>query len=298
MKVKLYDFRWLDEKHCEFQANLDGKFARRRIKINDQLSIELMSKVFCAGSVRDGLYQQCPAQSEGKKKCQICKAREGNFIFTVFDGFDKSNINLEDLEKIKGEHIVYLALINKNTIKVGVSKIERKILRQLEQGALFTLYIAKTIDGILARQIETLLRASGVADKIRISQKKGFFCPEINAKEGERLLLDLWKEKQKTLEKYTKLKSYFLEKVEFFDWSNIFGLEKVKNNQKPFHEVTLIQGEFVSGKIIAIKGSFLVLETDEDLLSICTKDLLGYDINFEDKPSGMKLNTAFQQSLF
>ena len=44
MKVLLYDFRWLDEHNCEFQASADNRFGRKKIKIGDRLSIEVKSR--------------------------------------------------------------------------------------------------------------------------------------------------------------------------------------------------------------------------------------------------------------
>ncbi|MCF7812090.1 DUF2797 domain-containing protein [Candidatus Gracilibacteria bacterium] len=172
MKVHLYDFRWQDESTTEFQASADGKFGRKKLHLEDDVSLSVQSSVFCAGSRTDDTWSPCPQKATGKAKCDMCKARERNFVFTAFDGFDRSNVTDLDLEQISGSHVVYLALFDESKIKIGVARLSRKILRQLEQGSHATLFIAETPDGIAARQIETLMRKDGIADKIMASQKK------------------------------------------------------------------------------------------------------------------------------
>ena len=177
MKVLLYDFRWIDENSCEFQAGVNEKFGRKNIWIGDEISIEVCSDVRCAGSVENGQYRSCPKASIGRPKCEYCRVREGNFVVTAFDGFNHEHITDGDLARISGPHVVYLALFGHDLVKIGVARIERKILRQIEQGAHFTLFIAKTPDGIAARQIETLFRSDGIADKSKADQKKDCLCP-------------------------------------------------------------------------------------------------------------------------
>jgi hypothetical protein len=47
-----------------------------------------------------------------------------------------------------------------------------------------------------------------------------------------------------------------------------------------------------------MKGPFLVIETPEELVSICAKDIVGREIEFEEKPAGLILQSAFQSALF
>ncbi len=298
MQVHLYDFRWNNEFEFEFQAALGGQFAKKPLKIGDSLSMKLNSDISCAGSIRDGVFQSCPNKTPGKKKCEICRSREGGFIFTSFDGFDTSHYNSADLAQIQGPHVVYLALFDKNIIKVGVSKLERKTLRQIEQGSGTTLFIAKTKDGISARQIETLFRKSGLIDKVRASTKKDFICPEITTEQAEKILRETFEKHKKCLNNYENLNSFLLKNPEFKDWGDIYQLNNIKNSKKSFHSIKLQNQESVSGKIIAARGAFLVLELPDEIISICAKDLNGYQIEFEEIPHGLNLNQAFQSSLF
>lgn len=300
MQVLVFDWRWqlkegtTDEFYCEIQAGKNNRFGRKPLWIGDELSIEIRSDVRCAGFREGDIWKACPKFSTGKPKCEFCRAVEGSFVYTAFDGFDQSNLTAEDLQKIAGEHWVYLAFFADGVTKVGVSKENRKMLRQVEQGSFATLFIAKTPDGIAARQIETTIRKSGLADKIKASQKKNLLCPEVTDPEGD--LRRVLEDSLPSLSQYEHLKEFILEEPEFYNWQKWYGLENFKQS---VHNIALdIPGEWVSGKIKAIKGPFIVLETPDEFVNITMKSLRGREIQFEPKPYGINLNTALQGSLF
>jgi hypothetical protein len=298
MNVLLYGVRWQDEKTLEFQASAKNTFGRKKIHFFDDVSFDIKSDIRCAGSRVDDVWTACPNQSQGKSKCNICRARERNFVFTAFDGFDRSKVSELDLERIAGPHIVYFALFDANMIKVGVSHTSRKLLRQIEQGAHFTLYIAETPDGIAARQIETLLRKDGMVDKIMTSQKKDFICPQITQSEGKKMLLEKFDYHKKVLDEVSHLQKFLFSQPKFQSWEHIYQLENIKQNSRHYHSVELKEGESVSGKLVAAKGHFLILETPDELVSLCTKDLIGRDIDFTPKPFGLHIRGALQNTLF
>ncbi len=299
MRVHLYDFRWTDPETCEFQASHEGRFGRKPFGRNAQLSLEIVSQTHCGGSMRDNVWKKCPHEVPGKKRCEYCRSREGNFIFTAFDGFDQSNVTAEDLDRIGGEHVVYLAWFAPDVIKVGVSKLERQTMRQLEQGAYATLFFAQTPDGVSARQLETLFRRSGLIDKVKMSQKKSGLLPFVESSEVQAQLLSVLAEHRSCLSGSEKhLQSFLLDDPIFQNWSDIYGLDLVEQSDKPFHVVDLGIGNWVSGKVVAVRGAFLILETDEEMVACNTKDLLGREIEFAPKPLGLKVSSALQGALF
>ena len=298
VKVHLYGFRWVSESGCQIQASVGEKFARKPLAIGDKLSLEISGEVHCAGSVFEGVWQRCPENATGKAQCSLCRAREKNFVYTMFDGFNRENFTDADLLQISGAHVVYVAYFAPELYKIGVSHLERKMLRQLEQGSHATLFIAQTPDGIAARQIETLIRRHGIVDKVKPSQKQDFICPEVTDATVEEELRSLWRYHSKALEEYAHLLQMTFDTPEFCAWGSVYGLPNILSSSKPFHAVSLGTEEWVSGVVRAIKGPFVILETDEELVSICMKDLLGYDIDFEDKIAGLNLKSALQKSLF
>ena len=301
MKVHIYDFRWTDETTVEFQASRENKFGKKQVHTNDDFSVEICSEVYCAGNRIDDIWVSCSEKAQGRSKCEICKQKEQRetFVFTTFDGFNQEFLKPEDLEKITGSHIVYLAFFDKNLIKVGVSKKERKRIRQLEQGSLATLFIAETPNGIEARKIETILKKNGIVDKIQGDQKKGIIIPEISTMEIQKILEEvLKKQKNEFPREYEILKKYFSETPEFISWEQKYNIQYLQENKKPLHMIELKKGEWVSGKIRSIRGSFLVIETPEELVGFNAKDLQGYDGEFDAKTPGLKTNIALQNTLF
>lgn len=298
MQVLLYDYRWNAADQVEFQASSGDRFGRKQLGKNDLLSIKVTQTVRCGGSMRDNVWQACPQNVVGRKRCETCRNREGNFVYTSFDGFNTDMFTPDDLARLQGDHLVYLALFDKGVTKVGVSKKERGVLRQVEQGSHQTLYFAQTPDGILARQIETCFRQKGVADKIQASTKKNFICPDISATDGESELRALLAQHQDALENHPELTQYLLAKPDFVDWTSSFGLEVVKHSPKPLHTVKLNVDESVSGTILALKGPFIMLETNDEIVALCAKDLQGLTLDFTPQPTGLHLNSALQNALF
>ena len=298
MQVLLYDYRWNSDTQVEFQASAGERFGRKQLGMGDALSVRVTAPVRCAGSMRDNVWQPCGQNIEGRKKCDVCRNREGNFVFTSFDGFNTDMYTSEDLARLQGEHLVYLALFDHGVTKVGVSKKERNVLRQVEQGSHQTLYIAEAPDGIKARQIETCFRQSGMADKVQASTKKNFICPEVTPEAGEKELRDILAAHQNALENHPELQIYLLENPKFVDWTQTFGVDAVNQSAKPLHSVKLEVDESVSGTILALKGPFIMLETEDEIVSLCAKDLQGLTLDFTPQPLGLKLNAALQNALF
>jgi hypothetical protein len=298
MKALLYDFRWTDEHSCELQGIVDGRFGRKPLVIEENISIEVCSTSRCAGFTENGKWKVCPKHSEGKAKCEYCRAIEGNFVYTAFDGFNQAQLQPGGLEKISGEHVVYLALFDTDVIKIGVSNLGRKSLRQIEQGSHQTLYIAQTPDGVVARQIETLFRRSGLADKVMGRQKKSLLLPDVSAEEGENILHALFSNHISALDSAIHLKKFLLENPEFKNWPEVYKTENIFSLGKPLHPISLKQGEWVSGKILAIKGSFIIIDTEEELVSLNLKSLSGRECDLSVKQGGLQLNKALQNSLF
>lgn len=300
MKFLLYDFRWVDPETVEFQASLYNKFGRKKVQIGDNISLELVRDVRCAGSFFDAQWHPCPEQNTGKSKCELCRARERkeSFVYTIFDGYNTENITPEDLQRIAGPHWVYLALFDVDLIKVGVSRADRKMLRQVEQGAYATLYISKTPDGTSARQIETTLRKSGIQDKVLGSQKIHTYDPGLSIDEADMALRSQLENAQKAVQKQKGLVKFLLEEPEFVLWEDVYHLKALRSSSKKIHPVKLQKGEWVSGTVLAKKGSFLFLETPDEIISLNAKDLQGYEIEFDLKEPGVGLQTALQGALF
>ncbi|PID70444.1 hypothetical protein CSB37_02020 [bacterium DOLZORAL124_38_8] len=300
MKVQVFDYRWREKEakdfFVEFEGNNGQKIGRKRLWLGHSLSIEKLGTPNCAGHIspETKLWRPCPKDSKGKFKCEYCRSIEGGFVFTAFDGFDTSQLSPADLARIEGEHWVYLAYFGEGMVKVGVSQFARKFLRQIEQGSAATLFIAKTPDGVFARQIETLIRKTGLADKIKTSQKKDFLFPEVSS--AKQTLFEVLKTHVSGLDgEHESLKQYLLPEPEFFDWTDV-GMKKLPTHN--IHPIKLDVGEWVSGEIVGLKGPFIILDTGDDLVSLAPKDFRGCMVDFALKQKGLGIQSALQNSLF
>ena len=303
MDVHLFDFRWeMGETEnafsLVFEATRDDKFGRKRLQIGDEISIEIESdEVSCAGSKVGENWQPCSEKFRGKPKCDLCRARERNFIFTRFDGFNRENFSDADLAAIGGEHWVYLALFSQNLVKVGVSGASRKTIRQLEQGSHATLFFARPPDGILARQIETLFRRTALPDKVQMEAKKNLLCPEISDENAQNILLEIFNSKKNCLQNFPNLEK-FLVPPEFKSWQTFYQTQKMTHSQKPLHVLDLSAGESISGRLAAAKGSFLIFDLGDEWACVNVKKLRGQPLDFAPRPAGLVLSSAFQKRMF
>lgn len=299
MEVEFFDIRWHDTHSVELQVHNKEKFGRKQYKKGDTISFEInRDSVECVGSMVDGVWQPCLYHTTGYARCKPCKAREGSFVYTMFDGFNTDMFNEDDLIKIAGPHVVYLALFDQDVFKVGVSGAGRKELRQVEQGSFATLYIAETENGTQARQIETLIGKSGIKDKIKSSQKKDSIVPHINPEEAQKSLEEIASPLKELFEEYPKLKNFMLDPFEYKSWEEVYGIDILKAEEQRLHPVSLSEGDAISGTIRALRGPFVVIDTGEELISLCMKDYVGKKLSFATRAPGLYTKQAFQNSLF
>ncbi len=294
MKVLMYNFRWQNDYSCDFEFSVGDEFMRKKIGIGDQISLKVCSDLRCAGSIFEHEYEPCLHGVVGKAKCWDCKEREKTAIYTYFNGFNNNIFSDDDFEKLKHEHVVYLAYYGNGVVKVGVSKSERRIIRQTEQGAQYTLFIAKTPDGVLARKIETLLSKSGVPERIDPQLKRELLLSTGSVKEGERFLRNLMVEKGAFLDEHKILRRFLIPPC-FIDWTRIYGLRNVYYNKKTVYAFDLQVGESVSGKIVAIKGYFVFIETPKEIVAVCFRYLLGREVDLGGRPVGLVLNKRLER---
>lgn len=263
-------------------------------------SIEILENIACTGYEKNGEWHPCVAGGvTGVKKCEDCKTAEGMSAAQYCDGFNTEMFGADELESLNRPHYLYFALFDKNLIKVGVSSSGRGFLRQIEQGTHFAYIIAEGMWGVPARQMETMIRKTGMLDKIQSSQKTSLVFPEITEEEGRAVLEKTLAEKiPAILAERPDFEQFLKKPPEFKSFSEFYKLQTAKSIQKPLTDTTLEAGESVSGTLVAAKGPFLVLETDAEKVLIDAKKLKGYAVDFSPKNIGLRKNDAFQSALF
>lgn len=296
---RIFEFRWKDENSHYFSGLENNELKEIPIKINENISIELVSDVACTGYYLDGWNNCINGGVRGVRKCQSCKTKEGMPIAQYCDGYNTNMFSGEEIESLNTPHYVYFALFDKDLVKVGVSSMSRGFLRQLEQGSHFSLIIAEDIGGILARKIETTIKKTGMLDKIQSSQKKDLFFVDIKEKEAKKILMNIYETKIPSLfAVQSDFKNFIKKEPELKYFDNFYNLEQAEAINKPINNIDLEVGESVSGKTIAIKGPMMMIETDDERCIINAKKLKGFEIDFSEKATGLNLNSGFQSALF
>jgi len=299
MSAQIVQFSWENESTPIFTSRENGALSQQRLVFNESFSLEILDGPDCIGfHTREG-WVACPYASKGMRKCENCKQKEGLMIEQFCDGYNLDLFSPEDVERLNTPHYLYLALFQRDLFKIGVSAMGRGLLRQIEQGTHYALILAEGMNGILARQIETLLRRSGIPDKIQLAQKKDFLFPQISPAEGAELLKNI-AQKHLTTVFFDRpdIKKFFLPEFTFHDFSSYFHLAVGENCPKNFHNIKLAAGESVSGTVLTVKGSLFLLETVTEKVLLSAKDLIGYTVDLQPKPAGLTLNAALQSALF
>lgn len=120
---------------------------------------------------------------------------------------------------------MYLAYFANDKLKVGTAASYRRYERLLEQGALYSIFLAKVPNGRLARKIESEVSRLGVTTRVNASYKINNFVIDKTQEEIEQMLMD---EYQTILEKISEQCREYLIKPEYNNFTNIS--DKVRSN--------------------------------------------------------------------
>ena len=294
--VHLYDWRWIDEEQWVLRGLVGSQRGHRILQWGNPLSLKVLSDVFCHGAVRENQYFPCPDQVQGRAFCSFCRSRAGGTIFTAFDGFNRYPFSDHELQQLQGEHLVYLAWFGSDMIKVGVSRQNRETLRQLEQGSHATLFIARTPDGILVRQIETLVARTGLRDKCFSKQKKNTLVPLESLSEIRSQLESVAQICFEGLKGYPNLQAYWHDQPRFRSWEQVYHLSELSHHK--WETISLERGEGVSGTIVMVKGGLIGLKIRDEMVVLSVSELVGRHLDFSPQPTGMIRNQSSQSQLF
>ena len=197
------------------------------------------------------------------------------------------------------EHHVYLAYFANDKLKVGTAASYRRYERLLEQGALYSIFLAKVPNGRLARRIESEVSRLGVTTRVNSSYKINNFVIDRDQEEIDKMLMN---EYQTILQKISEeSKGYFI-RPEYNDFTNISDRVR-KNLLEESRQLNLFGGmdelehkeydkiskpEEVNGEVKAVVGSLMLIEKDKKYSVINMKSLEGWIVNFRKRELGEK----------
>lgn len=262
--------------------------------IPHEFFVERINQKICIGTINPYTreYITCDNMIEDNQaQCDRCKYMYDFYKCVRCHGENCYVKNQDVLKYCNTPHYVYLAYFPNKKIKVGTASQVKKYNRLLEQGALFSIFIAKTPTGKIARQIEKNIIDNGISGAVTTAYK----MKNTIFKDDEFSIKKELIEKYKEILKYVsdENKDYLIE-PEFNSFNNI--KDKIDNNMLSeniqfnlFNEESkqikpyIIKKEFerISGTYLFCIGKILAIENDGIIELIDTKKLEGHLFEFK-----------------
>ena len=178
-------------------------------------------------------------------ECYFTNPAAGDAIFrpelsTAHLGIGDRDLEFEQRYQLQ-PHVVYLA--NSGGLKVGVTRLNQKTTRWMDQGANSTIVLAETTNRFEAGQIEVALK-SFVADKTHWQRMLKNHIEAIDLLAEKRRLI---KELPEELQKFASTED------EVYNFSY-----PVEAYPQKISSVNLSKGDSFSGKLMGIKGQYLI----------------------------------------
>lgn len=242
----------------------------------------------------------------GYSQCKECQEKSGFDLCLGCNGSTcQTNSNKARIFCHEGHH-VYLAYFANDKLKVGTAASYRKYERILEQGALYSIFLAQTPNGRIARQIESQISKLGITSRVNSSYKMNNFIIDMEQEEIDRMLMQEYESILRNIDE--RFKKYFI-KPEYNNFINIS--DKVRQNlleesrqlnlfggmDDPTHKEyeKISKPEYISGEIQTTVGSLILLKNENKYSVVNMKSLEGWMVDFKKREIGEKNNGVFDR---
>lgn len=220
-------------------------------------------------------------------QCRHCEALSGFSQCLGCTGLNCNANSKDAIEYCKNPHYVYLAYFEGGIVKVGTAAEYRKYERLLEQGALYSFFIAKTPTGKVARVIEAAIGKQGITSRVAISQKVKNLIVTSDVKIIHEQILQTYRKLMKLLDK--SCTQYFIEPnvnnflelsdkvkhlfVEEYEQITLFGTTK----ELVYREFEyLAHPEKIQGEVLSVIGNQIIMKKDKNIIVANAKGLTGW----------------------
>ena len=236
-------------------------------------------------------------------QCRECQAKSGFDLCLGCDGSVCQTNSAAARSFCHEGHHVYLAYFANDKLKVGTAASYRKYERLLEQGALYSIFLAQAPNGRIARQLESRISDLGIVSRVNSSYKMNNFIIDREQEEIEKKLMDEYESILQSVD--DKCKKYFI-RPEYNNFTNIS--DKVRQNLlEESRQLTLFGGmdepehkeyekvskpEWVSGEIKATVGSLILLKKENKYSVVNMRSLEGWLVNFKKREIGERINES------
>lgn len=176
------------------------------------------------------------------------------------------------------DHYVYLACYSNNLFKVGVTGVKRLERRICEQGAWAAIAIAAA-GGKEVRRLETAVTRAGWPDRVRMLGLLG--DSPVASQEAEQLL------RSEALRISVRLpEEKFVSDGPFIYVADQFPL--IQERPREINPST----DPLSGKVVGMRGGYLMLEAEEQLLAVSLRNLIGRELAERSAPIAGPVQTT------
>mgnify|MGYP004540824669 CR=1 FL=1 len=264
------------------------------IDIPQELCVERLNQKVCVGTINPYTREYISCNNiveESSLQCNHCKYMFDFYKCVRCHGGDCYVKNEDVLKYCNTPHYVYLAYFPNGKIKVGTASEIKKYNRLLEQGAIFSVFFAKTPTGKIARQIEKNIIDNGITGAVTTTYKMKNMVFD-----NEELLIrkELIEKYKYILELFSGDNKKYLIAPEFNSFNEI--KDKIDNNMllssmqvNLFNEESkqikpyIIKKEFnkIFGTYLFCVGKVLAVDNNGIIELIDTKKMEGYLFEFK-----------------
>lgn len=182
MKKYFMGIKWINELQPMVQLKRYDNGVEEIVPLADNVRLKKINLKVCSGTVNPYTqeYSSCnEIINLNEAQCYSCMHKFDFYNCVKCHGSSCKAKSQEVINYCNTSHYVYLAYFPNGKIKVGTASEVRKYIRLLEQGAIFSMYIAKTPNGKIARQIEKNIIDCGITGIVTTAYKmKNLICTE------------------------------------------------------------------------------------------------------------------------
>jgi len=229
----------------------------------------------CVG-MRDarGSYVRCPEStvlSKDRTKCGPCSAMDEMDPCVRCDGRTCKASEERRIRCASPKYAVYLAVFKDQTLKVGVSTLDRLRLRWLEQGADFGGIITVVDGGFKARRLEDSFgRLPGATKQMRSGRKISWLLKPMPSDQAQELVNGFL-----SSNKLTEAGS----SVALEDLSRHYCLSGLDSRPQRLQPSSMSTDSFgLLGDVVGLKGALLITKLGSIYNVTNLKQLIGYEV--------------------
>lgn len=270
LNSQIIDLNWsYDTEYFPQISYFDGNEVKSENIHDFFFNLKLSPYRKCVGYYEGGKYFPCinSAQIEEKyERCMFCEGKLGFKSAFLFGATPNENAK----RYLSKNHFIYLAYFEPGIIKVGTASESRRLLRPIEQDALLYIYIAQN-SGFKIQELEKAISSSlQITETVSSKVKFKYIGVKPDIQKAKDIIFDMIKQIKSDPSIMEKFGSWFLPE------KDLKFVDITQDNDFIFPEdLHLITDTNIYGKLLGIRGKFVILDYDNSMIALSRKDLIG-----------------------